>query len=85
MKYLQAVKEGKYTPVFSTLQALEAEQQKQENRMHTVSTIIHQIQQEYPQYQNALHSISLALEARLGSQEGVSGRAPWTMSIAKIQ
>ncbi|XP_077315749.1 coiled-coil domain-containing protein 40 isoform X1 [Lithobates pipiens] len=76
MKYLQAAKEGKYTPVFSTLQALEAEQQKQENRMHTVSTIIHQIQQEYPQYQNALHSISLALEARLGPQEGVSGRAP---------
>ncbi|KAM9296668.1 coiled-coil domain-containing protein 40 [Gastrophryne carolinensis] len=76
MKHLQAVKEGKYTPVFSTQPALEAEQQKQENRLHTVSTIIHQIQKEYPQYQNPLHSISLALEARLGSQEGVTERAP---------
>nr|DBA27919.1 TPA: hypothetical protein GDO54_008360 [Pyxicephalus adspersus] len=75
MKHLQAVKDGKYTPVFSTLETLEAEQQKQENRLHTVSTIIHQIQQEYPQYQKALHSVSLALEARLGPQESITERA----------
>ncbi|XP_040291044.1 coiled-coil domain-containing protein 40 isoform X1 [Bufo bufo] len=75
-KQLHAVKEGKYVPVFSSPQALEAEQQKQESRMHTVSTIIHQIQQEYPQYQSFLHNISLALEARLGTQESSTERAP---------
>ncbi|XP_068119380.1 coiled-coil domain-containing protein 40 [Hyperolius riggenbachi] len=75
-KHLQAVKEGKYKPVFSTLQALESEKEKQENRLHTVSTIIHKIQQDYPQYQSALRNVSLALEARLGSQESVSERAP---------
>ncbi|XP_056406037.1 coiled-coil domain-containing protein 40 [Hyla sarda] len=76
MKHLQAVKEGKYLPVFSSLQTLEAEQQKQETRMHTVSTIIHQILQEYPQYQSVFHNISLALEARLGIQESAKERAP---------
>ncbi|XP_066443436.1 coiled-coil domain-containing protein 40 isoform X2 [Eleutherodactylus coqui] len=76
VKHLQAVKEGKYIPVFSSLQTLEAERQKQETHLHTVSTIIHQIQQEYPQYQSLLHHISLALEAKLGAQEGASERAP---------
>ncbi|XP_073444179.1 coiled-coil domain-containing protein 40 isoform X3 [Dendrobates tinctorius] len=75
-KRLQAVKDGKYVPVFSSPQTLEAEQQKQETRMHTVSTIIHQVQQEYPQYQSVLHHISLALEARLGAQESATERAP---------
>ncbi|KAG9473612.1 hypothetical protein GDO78_004095, partial [Eleutherodactylus coqui] len=76
VKHLQAVKEGKYIPVFSSPQTLEAERQKQETHLHTVSTIIHQIQQEYPQYQSLLHHISLALEAKLGAQEGASERAP---------
>ncbi|MEE6511865.1 hypothetical protein FKM82_018700 [Ascaphus truei] len=75
-KHLQAVKDGKYTPMCRTQQALEAEQQKQETHMHTVSTIIYQIQQEYPQYQTSLRSVSLALEARLGSQGETSERAP---------
>lgn len=74
VKHLQAVKESKYIPVFSSPQTLEAEQQKQETRMHTVSTIIHQIQQEYPQYQGVLHNVSLALEARLGTQESATPR-----------
>ncbi|KAM5135163.1 coiled-coil domain-containing protein 40 [Mantella aurantiaca] len=76
LKHFQAVKEGKYSPVFSTLQSLEAEQQKQENRLHTISTIIHQIQQEYPQYQHVLHTVSLTLEAKLGPPESVTERAP---------
>ncbi|KAM4691865.1 coiled-coil domain-containing protein 40 [Rhinophrynus dorsalis] len=76
MKHLQALKDGKYKPLCSTMQALEAERLKQESRIHTVSIIIHQIQQEYPQYQNALRIISLALEARLGSQDDIFERAP---------
>ncbi|XP_075702430.1 coiled-coil domain-containing protein 40 [Rhinoderma darwinii] len=76
MKHLQAVKEGKYIPVFSSPKTLETEQQKQETRIHTVSTIIHQVQQEYPQYQSVLHNISLTLEGRLGTQESATERAP---------
>ncbi|KAM8945657.1 coiled-coil domain-containing protein 40 [Pelodytes ibericus] len=74
-KHLQAVKDGKYNPLCSTPQSLGAEQQKQETRVHTISTIIHQIQQEYPQYQSALRGVSLALEARLGSQGNMSERS----------
>ncbi|XP_053308820.1 coiled-coil domain-containing protein 40 [Spea bombifrons] len=75
LKHLQAVKEGKYNPVCRTPRSLEAEHQKQESRIHTVSTIVHQIQQEYPQYQSALRSVSLALEARLGTQGNMSERS----------
>ncbi|XP_031750353.1 coiled-coil domain-containing protein 40-like [Xenopus tropicalis] len=76
LKHLQAVKDGKYKPLCSTWQVLEAEQHKQESRIHTISTIIHQIQQEYPQFQSDLHSISLAFEAHTGSQTDTSERAP---------
>ncbi|XP_053562392.1 coiled-coil domain-containing protein 40 [Bombina bombina] len=76
MKHLQAVKDGKYTPMCSTPRSLELEQQKQETRMHAVSTIVHQIQQDYPQYQSILRNVSLALEVRLGSQEAMSERTP---------
>ncbi|XP_069511299.1 coiled-coil domain-containing protein 40 isoform X2 [Ambystoma mexicanum] len=68
-KHLQAVKEGKYTLMCRTEQALACEQQKQEGRMHNVSTIVHQIQQEYPQFQGALRKLSLALESRLGAPQ----------------
>ncbi|KAM4663284.1 coiled-coil domain-containing protein 40 isoform 2-T2 [Discoglossus pictus] len=74
-KHLQAVKDGKYSPMCSTPRALQTEQQKQENRIHTISNIIHQVQQDYPQYQSILRSASLALEARLGSQDTMSERA----------
>ncbi|XP_063312335.1 coiled-coil domain-containing protein 40 [Pelobates fuscus] len=74
-KHLQAVKEGKYKPICNSPQVLEAEQQKQEARMHSISTIVHQIQQEYPQYQSALRGVSLALEGRLGAPGDVSERS----------
>ncbi|XP_044839214.1 coiled-coil domain-containing protein 40 isoform X2 [Mauremys mutica] len=68
-KHLQAVKDGKYTPLCRTQQALQKEQQKQQDRLHTINVIIHQIQQEYPQYQRVLCGLSQALDSRLGSQE----------------
>ncbi|XP_053903334.1 coiled-coil domain-containing protein 40 isoform X2 [Malaclemys terrapin pileata] len=68
-KHLQAVKDGKYTPLCRTQQALQKEQRKQQDRLHTVNVIIHQIQQEYPQYQRVLCWLSQALDSRLGSQE----------------
>ncbi|XP_032653097.1 coiled-coil domain-containing protein 40 isoform X2 [Chelonoidis abingdonii] len=68
-KHLQAVKDGKYTPLCRTQQALQKEQQQQQDRLHTINVIIHQIQQEYPQYQRVLCWLSQALDSRLGSQE----------------
>ncbi|KAG6936860.1 coiled-coil domain containing 40, partial [Chelydra serpentina] len=68
-KHLQAVKDGKYIPLCHTQQTLQTEQRKQQDRLHTINVIIHQIQQEYPQYQRVLCWVSQALDSRLGSQE----------------
>ncbi|XP_074870242.1 coiled-coil domain-containing protein 40 [Carettochelys insculpta] len=74
-KHLQAVKDGKYTPLCRTKQALQKEQQKQQDRLHSINVIIHQIQQEYPQYQKVLCWLSQALDSRLGSQEAEQAEA----------
>lgn len=68
-KQLQAVKEGKYTPLCSTEQAWRNEQQKLQERIHAICGIVHQVQQEQPQYHRALQWLSQCLESRLGSQE----------------
>ncbi|XP_051792457.1 coiled-coil domain-containing protein 40 isoform X1 [Erpetoichthys calabaricus] len=69
-KHLQAVKDGKYTPLVKTKQALEAEAHKQEDRIHTISTIVDRVCYEYPELQGALRKVTLALAAR---QEGLEG------------
>ncbi|NXU78625.1 CCD40 protein, partial [Oreotrochilus melanogaster] len=68
-KHLQALKEGKYTSLCRTEQAWRAEQQKLQDRLRAVNTIVHQIQQEHPQHQRILQWLSECLESRLGSQE----------------
>nr|XP_047906272.1 coiled-coil domain-containing protein 40 isoform X2 [Anser cygnoides] len=68
-KQLQAVKEGKYTPLCSTEQAWRKEQQKLQERLRTISGIVHQVQQEQPQYHRPLQWLRQCLESRLGSQE----------------
>lgn len=68
-KQLQAVKEGKYTPLCSTEQAWRNEQQKLQERIHAICGIVHQVQQEQPQYHRALQWLRQCLESRLGSQE----------------
>nr|XP_009680964.1 PREDICTED: coiled-coil domain-containing protein 40 isoform X3 [Struthio camelus australis] len=68
-KHLQAVKEGKYTPLCRTEEAWGKEHQKLQDRLHTISVIIHQMQKEYPQHQRALQWLSQRLESKLGPQE----------------
>ncbi|NXG80075.1 CCD40 protein, partial [Baryphthengus martii] len=68
-KHLQALKEGKYTPLCRTEEAWRKEQQKLQDRLQTIVTIVHQIQQEHPQHQKALQWLRQCLESRLGSQE----------------
>uniref|UniRef100_A0A4W5QVW7 Coiled-coil domain 40 molecular ruler complex subunit n=1 Tax=Hucho hucho TaxID=62062 RepID=A0A4W5QVW7_9TELE len=61
-KQLQAVREGRYSAL-STSEALEPALQRQEERLHAVATILHRVQQEFPQHQGALRRLSLALAA----------------------
>ncbi|KFV65339.1 Coiled-coil domain-containing protein 40, partial [Dryobates pubescens] len=68
-KHLQALKEGKYTPLCHTEQAWRKEQQKLQDRLRAINAIIHQVQQEHPQHQRALQWLSQCLESRLCSQE----------------
>lgn len=59
-KYLQAVREGRYTAM-STREAVEAALQRQRERVHAVSAILHRVCQEFPQHQGVLRRLSLAL------------------------
>ncbi|XP_067164571.1 coiled-coil domain-containing protein 40 isoform X3 [Apteryx mantelli] len=68
-KHLQAVKDGKYSPLCRTEEAWRNEQQKLQARLLTINVIVHQIQKEYPQHQRALQWLGQRLESRLGSQE----------------
>ncbi|MGH0149870.1 UNVERIFIED_CONTAM: hypothetical protein FKN15_025217 [Acipenser sinensis] len=68
LKHLQTVKDGTYSPLVKT-EALESEIQKQEDRIHAVSTIIDRICHEYPQHQGALRKVSLALAGRMQARD----------------
>ncbi|NXA55768.1 CCD40 protein, partial [Nothocercus julius] len=68
-KHLQALKEGKYTPLCRTEEAWKNEQQKLQDRLLTINTIVQQIQKEHPQHQRTLQWLSQRLESRLGSPE----------------
>ncbi|GCB72435.1 hypothetical protein scyTo_0001996, partial [Scyliorhinus torazame] len=64
LKYLQAVKEGKYIQLCKSEQTLRNETQKQHCRIHTISTIIARVQEEWPQYQGVLRKVTLAIAAQ---------------------
>ncbi|NXD16666.1 CCD40 protein, partial [Nothocercus nigrocapillus] len=68
-KHLQALKEGKYTPLCRTEEAWRNEQQKLQDRLLTFNTIVQQIQKEHPQHQRTLQWLSQRLKSRLGSLE----------------
>ncbi|XP_051567998.1 coiled-coil domain-containing protein 40 [Myxocyprinus asiaticus] len=60
-KHLQAVKEGRYSPVASGDTALQVAKQKQEERLKMVSSILHHLTQEHPEHHSALHRINLTM------------------------
>ncbi|NWU48361.1 CCD40 protein, partial [Dromas ardeola] len=68
-KHLQALKEGKYTPLCRTAQAWSHEQQKLQDRLRAINAIVRQVQQEHPQHQRPLQWLRQCLESRLGSRE----------------
>ncbi|NXW63975.1 CCD40 protein, partial [Eurystomus gularis] len=60
-KHLQALKEGKYTPLCHTEQAWRKEQQKLQDRLRSIASIVRQIQEEHPQHQGALQWLGQCL------------------------
>ncbi|KAJ8364428.1 hypothetical protein SKAU_G00132590 [Synaphobranchus kaupii] len=64
-KQLQVVREGRYTFVAASESALEPAKQRLEERLHTVSTVLHRVCQESPQHEGALRHLSLILANRL--------------------
>ncbi|NXN97360.1 CCD40 protein, partial [Rhinopomastus cyanomelas] len=68
-KHLQALKDGTYTPLCRSELAWRNEQQKLQHRLHTIGTIVRQIQQDHPQHSVALQWLQQCLETRMGWQE----------------
>uniref|UniRef100_A0A3B4TDT8 Coiled-coil domain 40 molecular ruler complex subunit n=1 Tax=Seriola dumerili TaxID=41447 RepID=A0A3B4TDT8_SERDU len=62
-KKLQGVCEGNYQ-ASSTSESVGAALQSQMERVHSTSTILHRVCEEFPQHQGALRRLSLALAAR---------------------
>ncbi|XP_061086427.1 coiled-coil domain-containing protein 40 [Conger conger] len=68
-KQLQVVREGRYTFISVSESALEPAKQRLEERLHTVSTILHRVCQESPHHEGALRHLSLTLANRLENQQ----------------
>uniref|UniRef100_A0A8C4ZTU9 Coiled-coil domain 40 molecular ruler complex subunit n=1 Tax=Gadus morhua TaxID=8049 RepID=A0A8C4ZTU9_GADMO len=63
-KLLQAVRDGRYTPL-STPEAVDEALRRQWERVHAVSAILHRVCQESPQNQGALRALTRSLAARV--------------------
>ncbi|CAL8331097.1 unnamed protein product [Merluccius merluccius] len=62
-KRLQALREGRYTPL-STADGVEERLRQENERVHAVSAILHRVCQESPQHQAALCTLTRTLAAR---------------------
>lgn len=60
-KYYTALLSGKYTPYCKSETSLLNEREKQVDRFQCLSTIVDQLNQEYPEMQTSLRNISLLL------------------------
>ncbi|XP_069339048.1 coiled-coil domain-containing protein 40-like isoform X2 [Eulemur rufifrons] len=66
-KHLQAVKEGRYVFLFRSKQSLQLERRRLDDRLALIATILQQVQDEYPQFQEALHKVSQKVASKLES------------------
>ncbi|XP_047687577.1 coiled-coil domain-containing protein 40 isoform X2 [Prionailurus viverrinus] len=65
LKHLQAVKDGRYVFLFRSKQSLLAEHKRLDNRLAVISTILHHVKDEYPQFQEALLKVSQMVASKL--------------------
>ena len=67
LKHLQAVKDGRYSFLLCNKQSLLAELKRLDDRLASISTILHHVKDEYPQFQEALLKVSRSISNRLES------------------
>ncbi|XP_032234443.2 coiled-coil domain-containing protein 40 [Nematostella vectensis] len=63
-KYYNQLKEGRYTALCKTPESLEAEMQKQRDRLQSLMTIVDRLNQEFPHAQPVLRKVTLSLGRR---------------------
>lgn len=63
-KYYTKLKEGRYTSLCKTPESLEAEMQKQRDRLQSLMTIVDKLNQEFPHAQQVLRNVTLSLSQR---------------------
>ncbi|XP_006869709.1 PREDICTED: coiled-coil domain-containing protein 40 [Chrysochloris asiatica] len=77
LKHLQALKEGKYVPLYRSEQSLQAESKRLDSRLAIISAILDRVKDEYPQFQETLHklrqTIAAKMEAPGSSSEATTG------------
>ncbi|XP_067570831.1 coiled-coil domain-containing protein 40 isoform X1 [Pseudorca crassidens] len=67
LKHLQAVKDGRYIFLLRNKQSLLAELKRLDDRLASISTILHHVKDKYPQFQEALLKVSRSISNRLES------------------
>ncbi|NXQ17173.1 CCD40 protein, partial [Peucedramus taeniatus] len=68
-KQLQALKQGKYKVLCHTEEACMNQQEKVQDELQVINTIVQQIQEEQPQHQRALQWLSHCLRSKLRSEK----------------
>ncbi|XP_055874600.1 coiled-coil domain-containing protein 40-like [Biomphalaria glabrata] len=63
-KYYQQLKDNKYTMMCRSESALEMESQKQEDRLQSLTSIVHRLNSEFPYAQPALRKVTMTLATR---------------------
>ncbi|XP_058140823.1 coiled-coil domain-containing protein 40 isoform X3 [Dasypus novemcinctus] len=66
-KHLQAVKDGRYTLLFRSKQAVQLEQRRLGDRLAAIGAVLDHVRDEHPQFQEALHKLHLQVSRRLES------------------
>ncbi|XP_013912549.1 PREDICTED: coiled-coil domain-containing protein 40 [Thamnophis sirtalis] len=65
VKHMQAVKERKYSLLCRSELMVRVEHHKVEERLHTLNTVLHEIDQQYPYYHKALRRITQVITQKL--------------------
>ncbi|KAM5272730.1 coiled-coil domain-containing protein 40 [Ctenodactylus gundi] len=69
LKHLQAVTEGKYVFLFRSQKSLQLEESRLGGRLALLGTVLGNMQDEYPQFRDALRHISQRIASQLASQD----------------
>ena len=65
LKHLQAVRDGRYVFLFRSKQSLLGERQRLDNRLAAIGTILDLMQEEHPQFREALLKLRQTVASKL--------------------